>query len=142
MGKIAFIGTGSCGTTVSVLNELGAGSIPMILAFNKADRPEANQNLPALQRRFAAHFADSAAGSVVVSAAHGTGCTELLAAMEALLSGQSRRFSFPQARTDLAAFLHRSGTVLSETYREDCIEMEARVDAKTAGQLKDFIEDN
>lgn len=118
-------------TTVSVLNDLGAGKIPAILVFNKADRPEAALNLPALQRRYA--------GSIAVSAVRGSGLAELLSSMETALSGKSRLFRFPPARTDLAAFLHQNGTVLSEKYGEDCIEMEARVDEKTAGQLKDFI---
>jgi GTP-binding protein HflX len=122
-------------TTVSVLNSLGAGKIPTILVCNKADRSEAAANLPALQRRCAA----AAAGCVTVSAIQGSGLAELLSLMESVLSGRRSLFRFPQARTDLAAFLHRNGTVLSETYSEDCIEMEAKVDEKTAGRLKEFI---
>jgi hypothetical protein len=34
--------------------------------------------------------------------------------------------------------LHRSGTVFSENYGEGSIEMEARVDERTAGRLKEY----
>jgi GTP-binding protein HflX len=60
--------------------------------------------------------------------------------MEKLLAGNTLRFRFPLERGDLAALLHRSGTVLSENYREEYIEMEARVDAKTEGRLKEYLE--
>jgi len=55
-----------------------------------------------------------------------------------MLSGNLQRYSFPQNRSDLAALLHRTCTVLSENYEEERIEMEAMVDDATAGRLKEF----
>jgi GTP-binding protein HflX len=118
-------------TTLSVLRELKADHIPSIIALNKADRGEAAERMDELGKRFD--------GAIPLSAVDGKGLPELLARLESLLSGQACRFRFPPARTDLAALLHRGGTVLSREYGEDYIEMEARVDEKTAGQLKQYI---
>jgi GTP-binding protein HflX len=136
-------------TTLSVLRELGAGGpevdgppvngppvngppvryIPSILLLNKADRRE-EADIEDLVKRYA--------GAIPFSALTGRGLPELLGRMESLLSGAARRFRFPQDRTDLAALLYRSGTVLAKKYGADYIEMEARVDEKTAGKLRQY----
>jgi GTP-binding protein HflX len=119
-------------TTLSVLTELGAADIPRIDIFNKTDKLEN----PAVMEYGKNDNAKTPA--IPVSAITGAGLPELLACMESILSGDVRRYSFPQTRTDLAALLHRNGTVLSEKYLDETIEMEARVDEKTAGKLKEF----
>ncbi|GHV10440.1 hypothetical protein FACS189485_23510 [Spirochaetia bacterium] len=78
-------------------------------------------------------------GSIPVSAVDRRGLAELTAKMEELLSGSALCFRFPPDRTDLASLLHRSGQVLSESYEDNSITVEARVDEKTAGQLGEFI---
>ena len=117
-------------TTISVLGELEASDIPRLTVLNKADRPEAAENIERLKSIFP--------DSITVSAVTRTGIPELLERMETLLSGSLRCYSFPQSRSDLAAFLHRSGTVLSENYIGEQIEMEARVDSAAASRLKEF----
>jgi GTP-binding protein HflX len=66
------------------------------------------------------------------------GLDELCGRIERTLSLNNTRFRFPPERTDLAAMVHRSGPVLSENYRDSYIEIEARVDARTAGKLKEY----
>ena len=122
--------TGQYETTLSVLQELGAGDIPVITVLNKIDRLQSTEELEALLKKYP--------GSIPVSAADGRGLPELLARVEQALSGAVLRFRFPPERTDLAALLHRSGQVFAENYGEGCIEMEARVDERTAGRLKDY----
>jgi GTP-binding protein HflX len=117
-------------TTISVLRELSADQLPAIVLLNKIDRGEA-ENLEDLMKRYA--------GAIPLSALTGRGLPELLGRMESLLSGAARRFRFPQDRTDLAALLHRSGAVLAKKYGADYIEMEARVDEKTAGKLRQYM---
>jgi GTP-binding protein HflX len=130
-------------TTLSVLQDLGAGNIPMITVLNKIDRMEPapdkaspdtlspdNMSAEALLRLYP--------GSVAVSAAQGRGLPELCARLEHALSGGARRFRFPAERTDLAAMLHRGGQVISEKYEGAYSEMEARVDERTAGRLKEY----
>jgi GTP-binding protein HflX len=114
---------------MGVLRELGADRIPMITVLNKADRlsPE---DLAVLEKRFPR--------GIPVSAAEGSGLDRLVQRMEQMLPGGAARFSFPPDRYDLAALLHRDGTVLSEQYGEEAIRIEARVDEKTLGQLGAF----
>jgi GTP-binding protein HflX len=118
-------------TTLSVLRELGADHIPAILALNKIDRKDGTEALEALKARYD--------GAIPLSAVTGRGFPELLGRMELLLSPPVRRFRFPQDRTDLAALLYRGGTVLVKKYEGDYIEMEARVDEKTAGRLRGYV---
>jgi GTP-binding protein HflX len=117
-------------TTLSVLRELEADNIPMITVLNKIDRPESAETIEALRKL--------CPEAVPVSATNNTGLPELCGRLGALLSSDEKRFRFPPERTDLAAMLHRSGTVFSENYGEGYIEMEARVDERTAGQLKGY----
>ena len=117
-------------TTISVLQDLGAVDIKRIIVLNKADKPEAAESIDRLLKTFQ--------GSIAVSAVSGDGLSALLAQMDSMLAGNFQRYSFPQHRTDLAAMLHRSGTVLSEKYVGERIEMEALVDSATAGRLREF----
>jgi GTP-binding protein HflX len=123
-------------TTLSVLRELGADRIPAILALNKFDKIDRLDNrdgeepLGDLTARYT--------GAIPLSALTGRGFPELLGRMESLLSPAIRRFRFPRDRTDLEALLYREGTVLTKKYGDDYIEMEARVNEKTAGRLKEY----
>ncbi|MCL2320297.1 MAG: GTPase HflX [Treponema sp.] len=116
-------------TTLAVLGELDAAHIPMITALNKIDRLD-DSTVQALLKLYPE--------SVPVSATEGKGLGELCARIEQTLSGGRRHFRFPPERADLAALVHRSGQVISEKYGEQFIEMEARVDERTAGRLKEY----
>ena len=116
-------------TTLAVLRELDAGNIPMVTILNKIDRLEI-PSLEALLRLYPE--------SVPVSATEGRGLPELCGRIERVLARDSIRFRFPPEKPDLAALLHRSGQVISEEYGENFIEMEARVDERTAGMLKEY----
>jgi GTP-binding protein HflX len=122
-------------TTLSVLRELGADHIPAIVGLNKIDkeidRTDGTEALEALKTRYD--------GAVPLSALTGRGFPELLGRMERLLSPPVRRFRFPQDRTDLEALLYRCGAVLVKKYEGGYIEMEARVDEKTAGRLRHYM---
>jgi len=121
-------------TTLSVLRELGAGEIPMITVLNKIDKLESEETpdgISSLLKRYPE--------SIAVSATEGRGLPELCARIESFLSGASLRFRFPPDRTDLAAMVHRVGTVISEEYKDNFIEMEARLDKRDAGRLKEYL---
>ncbi|MDR0601116.1 MAG: GTPase HflX, partial [Treponema sp.] len=117
-------------TTLRVLEELGAGSVPVITVLNKTDRIETPGELSALLKRFP--------GSIAVSALKRTGLDELAARVDEMLSGTILRFRFPPERTDLVSLLYRGGSVISEKYGESYIEVEARADGRTAGMLKEY----
>lgn len=132
-------------TTLTVLEELGAGTIPMITVLNKIDRfdrleASADQDSPGgfeppvgmetLSRLYPE--------SIPVSAKNSLGLEELGRKIEESLNRAVVRIRLPPERTDLAALAHRSGQVISERYGENFIEMEARLDERTAGKLKEY----
>jgi GTP-binding protein HflX len=119
--------------TMTVLRELGAGHIPMITVLNKIDRLEPGETPDGLLKRYP--------GSIPISARDGSGLEELKQRMEELLSGDILRFRFPPDRHDLAAMLHRDGRVLTETYEDTYIEMEARAEKELALRLREYLTD-
>ncbi|GHV25653.1 GTPase HflX [Spirochaetia bacterium] len=118
-------------TTLSVLRDLGAGKKPMLTALNKVDRLESGDAPDSLLRRYP--------NSIPVSALTGKGLDELILRIETALSGPVRRFRFPPDRSDLAALVHRNGTVLQETYEGTYIEVEARVEGPTVEKLREYL---
>lgn len=118
-------------TTLSVLKDLGADKTPMIVVLNKTDKVESLERLEELKRRYA--------DSVAISATERTGLDELARRIDLLISGALRTFRFPVDRHDLAALLHRTGSVSAERYKDDCIEMEARLGDRALGSLKEWL---
>jgi GTP-binding protein HflX len=118
-------------TTLSVLRDLEAEHIPMIKVLNKIDKLESPDILSVNTESVHVCAVESRAGAP-------RGLRELCKRIESALSLTNMCFRFPLERTDLAALVHRSGPVLSENYRDSYIEMEARVDVRTAGRLKEY----
>ncbi|MCL2472774.1 MAG: GTPase HflX, partial [Treponema sp.] len=118
-------------TTLSVIRDLGAENIPMIKVLNKIDKLDSG-SLEELRGKFP--------DAVPVSALpeSGQGLATLCERIEHSVSGANMRFRFPLDRTDLAALVHRSGPVISEKYGDNYIEMEALVDERTAGRLREY----
>jgi GTP-binding protein HflX len=118
-------------TTRSVLKDLEAETIPVITVLNKIDRLESPERLLELRQRYPE--------AVALSARDHTGLEDLTGRIDALLDNSLTRFSFPPARTDLAALLYRSGRVVSEKYEDNSIEMEAQVERRVSEQLREFV---
>ena len=130
-------------TTLSVLRDLGAENIPRITVLNKIDRLQsALSGVPGATS--AETLLKQYPGSIPVSVVSESGnvqicgLTELCERIENTLSGTKKFFRFPPERTDLAALVHRSGQVISEVYGDTFIEMEARLDERTSGRLKEY----
>jgi len=122
-------------TTLSVIRDLGAENIPLIKVLSKIDKVD-GPSLDTLLKM----FPESAPVSVMENGpGFPRGLTELCECIEHAIPGGNLQFRFPLDRTDLAALVHRSGAVLSEKYGEDYIEMEALVDERTAGRLREYI---
>jgi GTP-binding protein HflX len=117
-------------TTLSVLRDLGADKKPILTALNKTDRLEPDA-LDALLRHYP--------NSIPVSALTGSGLDKLTQGMSGALAGPVQRFRFPPDRSDLAALVHRNGTVLQETYEGTYIEVEARVEEQVVEKLRDYM---
>ncbi|MEZ5181899.1 MAG: GTPase HflX [Acidimicrobiales bacterium] len=115
-----------------VLAEIGAGEVPELLAFNKADRADADE----LVRLVRDH-----PGSVALSARTGQGVELLLATVGDRLRIQTRVVDLliPFDRGDVLAEVHREGEVLAEQAGEGGMELTARLDEAALNKLKAWL---
>ncbi len=113
----------------AVLEEIGAGSVPELLAFNKADQTDEAKRLAAEH-----------AGATVVSAQRGDGIEELLVAMgDRLRAGANVvELVVPFHRGDVVAALHREGEVLVEQHEESGTRVRARL-GDGAARFQEFL---
>ncbi|MDO8485991.1 MAG: GTPase HflX [Candidatus Limnocylindrales bacterium] len=117
-------------TVQTVLDELGAGDKPRLVAFNKADlldRAARNGTLPA----------PAIAGSVFVSALTGYGMDTLRAEIAALLASLwvDVDVALPYTVGELLARVRERGTIELE-YRERDVRVRGRVAPSLAGELE------
>jgi len=117
-----------------VLDEIGAGSVPEILVFNKSDIAE-----PAVLRRLATVYE----GSTIASALTGDGIPDLTDAIVEGLDAVTVSLDLlvPYDRGDVVARLHTEGDVLSECHAADGTEMTVRLPAAAAGPLSRYLRD-
>jgi GTP-binding protein HflX len=108
-----------------VLEEIGAGDVPVLVAYNKADLGVPEHQVP---------------GSVVISAQTGAGIDELLIGLQDRLRSLNRvvELLVPYARGDVLAALHRAGEVLVETHDGDATRVRARLDQADAVRFGEF----
>jgi GTP-binding protein HflX len=114
----------------AVLDEIGAGSVPELLAFNKGDVSTEAKRL-----------ADRQPGAVTVSALTGEGIPGLLAAIGDRLRASARVLDLvvPYERGDILAAVHREGEVLVETHDDDAARLRVRVDGVGAARFAAFV---
>ncbi|MDQ3679679.1 MAG: GTPase HflX [Actinomycetota bacterium] len=114
----------------SVLAEIGAGDVPELLAFNKADATDEAKRL-----------AGDHPGSVTVSAATGMGVDNLVAVVGDRLRLTDRvvELVVPFARGDVVAAVHREGDVLVEQHEEGSTRLRARLDGAGAARFSEFL---
>jgi GTP-binding protein HflX len=120
-------------TTEEVLAELGAVDTPTLLVFNKTDLCREPYTLETLERRYPE--------ALFVSVTRGDGLEEFADRIERLAFSEDRtsHFRLPLSRYDLAALLHRGGSVLSERYNGSYVDVTAKVSEKIRGQLADYL---
>ena len=115
----------------AVLDEIGAGGIPEVLVFNKADlAPSVAQDLAL---RYPA--------AIVISAATGQGIDLLLAAIAHQLRASAHvvELSIPYSRGDVLAALHREGEVLTTAEGEQATTVRAKLAGAALAQFSPFI---
>ena len=119
-----------------VLDEIGAGEIPTVLAWNKIDAVR-----DGLVPRIAGHPA--VIDLVRISAATGASLPDLLAVIEGWLErGRVRlEVEVPAGRGDLLAWLHRGARILEERHADGVMHVTALASAKMAGQLRKRLRD-
>jgi GTPase len=116
-----------------VLEEIGAGGCPVVMALNKADLigsdvplslPEGAASLPSVQ----------------VSALTGSGMEELLGCISEHLVQRFIALDvlIPYDRGDLVALLHQYGTIEDESYEEDGTHLLGHIPANHSGPFAAF----
>lgn len=114
----------------SVLSEIGAGRVPELLVWNKADRtPEAGRR------------AALAPGSVALSARTGEGIDRLLLLLGDRLHRETTTVDLlvPFGRGDVLARVHREGEVLEERATEGGMAVRARLDEAGVAHVTSFV---
>ncbi|MDD9371032.1 MAG: GTPase HflX [Acidimicrobiales bacterium] len=114
-----------------VLAEIGAGDVPEMVAFNKADlAPEEAERLR-----------ESREGSVALSAVTGEGVERLLATIGDRLRSLTTVVDMviPFERGDLLAAAHREGEVLVEEPGEGGMHVRGRFDDAAVGRFNEFV---
>ncbi len=114
--------------TKKLLEELGCADTPIITVFNKSDLVESIADIPSIS------------GGVRISAKKGTGIDALLAAIEDNLPVRMHRVRLllPFAKTGLTAEIRRSGTLFSEEYTPDGVEVDALVDDRLYAVVREY----
>lgn len=113
--------------TKKLLDDLGCGDTPVVLAFNKCDLLE---NHPA-----------GGVGAVYLSAKTGDGLDELLQAIQkALNPSQVRmRLLLPYNKNALAAEIRQNGKILAEEYIDTGLLIDALVDRKISWKFEEML---
>ncbi|HWH35992.1 MAG TPA: GTPase HflX, partial [Acidimicrobiales bacterium] len=115
----------------TVLDDIGAGEVPELVAFNKGDAaPDAAKLL-----------VGDHPGSVAVSARTGEGIDDLLRTVSDRLRALEAvvELVVPYDRGDVVAALHREGEVLVEAHEADATRLRARLDPAALSRFQAFV---
>ncbi len=115
-----------------VLNELGAQDKKVVLALNKIDLLEDEEEVGRFQKQYP--------GAVAISALRKRNLNELVEHIEKSLQGYSleTRLKLPIARMDLVDLIYSQGHVQDIRYGEDGIHVTALLPAIVAEKLKEY----
>ncbi len=116
-----------------VLEEIGAGGLPMIVAINKVD-------LLPTEMLLQLQGLSSTLPGVQISAARGTGIDELLHCIGETLTTQFVALDvlIPYDRGDLVAQFHQFGVIESEEYEEDGTRLHGHMPSNHSGPFVAF----
>lgn len=115
-----------------VINELGGGDIPEIIAINKADIAAPEVLMQILREE---------SNSYAFSARTGFGMETLQKAIESALPRPrvEIRVTIPFSRGDLVSTIHNRGEILSENYSEDGTIIHAMVDSDVKKKVDELL---
>jgi GTPase len=116
-----------------VLAQIGAGTRPRLLVFNKADRANGSLDFRLLRNEFPNH--------VVVSAVDGTGLSELASAVESLVHASLVEVVVRGAAGDgkLFALLREHGRILDTQYDDERVVVRAAIDPREEGRIRKHL---
>lgn len=105
---------------IKVLTEINADNVPRQIVLNKCDLLNNDQvKLAELDALFP--------GAVHVSAKQQIGFEELLSIVTERLLGVVRVYHLPLSRPDIVAMIRKNGTVITEEWKDEFVEVSARV---------------
>ncbi len=115
-----------------VLEELSAITKPIITVFNKIDK---------LDHQIPRKLESKLKPAVSISALYKIGIEDLLSTIMDELRKRMKgaKFKIPIERMDMVHLLHERGEVLSEKYKEDGVEIKAKVDSITRERFKHYL---
>lgn len=116
--------------TRETLEELGAGDIPMIYAYNKADKCMDLDSLPKVKDK---HIHMSAVNSV--------GIEELIKLIKEQVYADTKNVTLliPYNRGDLVSYFMEQSTVLSSEYLENGVKMYVNCHAQDTMKYKEYV---
>jgi GTP-binding protein HflX len=115
------------------LSELEITELPIVVALNKIDRLDSEQQTALLAQQFP--------HSVPISALKGVNLAELLGRLEhELYESQTLvQVRLPYRRSDLAALFHDQGRVESETFGETALIIQGRLPARYLAAFRPYV---
>jgi len=121
---------GSMDAVRYVLDEIGAGDVPELLVFNKADNGDEAERL-----------AERFEGAVAVSAHSGFNIDYLTAVIADRVRSMTEMAELlvPWDRGDVLASVHREGQVLTESAEADGMRLRARLEPSSLGALREYV---
>lgn len=118
-------------TTQNVLDEIGVKGIPMITAYNKADKTD--RNYPQIE------------GSDILYSAIDPKSIKLLADLitkRVFSNYEKLNLNLPLSAGKELAYLHENAQVLSENYEEDGVHIEANIAPDDQGRFEKYLVNN
>ena len=115
-------------TTQNVLDEIGVKGIPMITAYNKADKTD--RNYPQIE------------GSDILYSATDPKSIKLLADLitKRVFSDYGKfNLTLPLSAGKELAYLHENAQILSENYEDDGVHIEANIAPDDQGRFKEYL---
>jgi len=115
-----------------VLDDLGAGHIPVVIAFNKIDLLPERQPPPELVEDYPE--------AVFISALKGAGLDDLLAHIEALLIARMQPIQalIPYGQGDLVDLFHTFGVVDEVTHEGEGVRIRGRLPLSLVGRFEQY----
>lgn len=115
-----------------LLNDLGVGTKPNLIVFNKTDEITAYKDFSLLAK---------ASPFVEISAKSGKNLEKLIAAIESIVPGKKKEVTLliPFSKGQLLSELHSIHTVLSEEYTEIGTRVSCLLDAQAYAKFRDYV---
>ena len=116
-----------------ILDEIGAGDKPKLFVLNKTDKPGAVKSYPA----------GDALRVFCTDAGSGTGMDELRGAIaDFFRSGETElELLIPYSDGQIAAYVRRNGTVISEEYEDTGTRVKCRLADEFLYKVRDYIDE-